>query len=273
MRAACDEQESIDYIVQLIYIRTHIRMHPGKEPLIRARLGKRQRALGFASLASYARYLQTSGDEAEVTQAVDALTTNYTHFLREEDHFEFLVKTVVPEVTGGEPGPLRLWSAACATGEEPFTMAFHLEEFFPATRGWDWRILATDVSTRALAKAREAIFAADRVAAIPAEWQRRYLRRGVGVAAGLYQVKSHLRERIEFRHENLLDEQRGSEPFHVIFCRNVMIYFDRPTQEQLVNSLCRRLVPGGYLMIGHSESLTGLSTPLRCLRPSYYRLR
>lgn len=273
MRAACDEQEAIDYIVQLIYARTHIRLHSGKEPLIRARLGKRQRALALVDLASYARYLQTSGDEGEITAAVDALTTNFTHFLRENDHFRFLVDTIIPELTGGVPGTIRLWSAACATGEEPFTMAFYLEEHFPVARGWDWRVLATDVSTRALAKAREAIFPEDRVSAIPLEWQRRYLRRGVGVASGLYQVKGHLRERIEFRHENLLAEHRGNEVFHAIFCRNVMIYFDRPTQEKLMNSLCRHLQPGGYVLVGHSESLTGLSVPLRCLRPSYYRLR
>jgi chemotaxis protein methyltransferase CheR len=274
MRTKFEEQEGIDFVISLVYERTHIRLHQGKEPLIRARLGKRQRALGFNGLADYAQYLRDSGDEEEVTHAIDALTTNFTNFLREEEHFRFMVETALPELVGKVPCPLRIWSAACSTGEEPYSIAFYLEEHYPSSAGWDWRILATDVSTRALDKAKRAVFAEERIDPIPQAWQRKYLQRGFGPAKGLYRVKSSLCSRVVFRHENLLaEDSTGKDQYQVIFCRNVMIYFDRATQEKLVRHLCRFLVPKGYLLIGHSESLTGMALPLRCLRPSFYQLR
>lgn len=271
MQRTRQEPSGLDFVIQLVYERTHIRLHDGKEPLIRARLGKRQRALGLPSLADYVDYLRLAGDAEELTRAVDALTTNYTQFLREGDHFEFLVQTALPGLVGNRPGPIRVWSAACATGEEPYSIAFYLEEFFPTVAGWDWRILATDVSTRALGKAAQGIYDWERVVTLSAAWQRKYLLRGEGSAEGLCRVKPALRERIEFRHEDLFGEERGKGPFHVIFCRNAMIYFDRAAQQKLAQRLVRHLVPGGYLLIGHSESLTGLSVPLKCLRPSYYQ--
>jgi chemotaxis protein methyltransferase CheR len=215
--------------------------------------------------------LREGNDAAEITHAIDALTTNFTHFMREEDHFHFLVEQALPQLVGLTPGPIRLWSAACATGEEPYSMAFFVEDRYPAAAGWDWRILATDISTKALAAAGEAIYRGDRMAAIPAAWQRRYFLKGFGAAEGQFRVKANICERIHFRQENLLGEHAGADLFHVIFCRNVMIYFDRNSQLQLVRHLCRYLMPGGYLLIGHSESLTGLPLPLKCLRPSYYQ--
>ena len=175
-------------------------------------------------------------------------------------------------MTGGTRQPIRVWSAACATGEEPYSIACYLEESFPSISGWDWRVLATDISTKALGKATQGVYAGDRIEAIPNAWLRKYFKRGFGDADGYYQVKSQIRERINFRQQNLLGQLTIQDKFQVIFCRNVMIYFDRETQEKLVRQLCRFLVPGGYLLTGHSESLTGLSVPLRCLRPSYYQL-
>jgi chemotaxis protein methyltransferase CheR len=267
-----EDQKAIEFVIALIYERAHIRLQPCKESLIRARLGKRQRALGLSTLPEYCHYLETSGDEAELTHAVDALTTNFTNFLREEDHFRFLTQKALPELLGGSRQPIRVWSSACATGEEPFSIAFYLEDAYPALAGWDWRVLATDISTKALAKAKQGIYAENRLTAIPAVWQRKYFRRGSGTAEGLYQVKSHLRERITFSQQNLLGHLPFQEKFQVIFCRNVMIYFDRDTQQALIQQLCRFLAPRGFLLTGHSESLTGLSVPLRCLRPSYYQL-
>jgi len=272
MRGICDDQQAIEFVIALIYERAHIRLQPCKESLIRARLGKRQRALNLPSLADYCHYLETSGDEAELTHAVDALTTNFTNFLREEDHFRFLTQTALPELLGNTRQPIRVWSSACATGEEPYSIAFYLEESFPSISGWDWRVLATDISTKALAKATQAIYPENRLTAIPQAWLRKYFRRGSGSAEGYYQVKSHLRERISFNQQNLLGHLPFHDKFQVIFCRNVMIYFDRETQQALIQQLCRFLAPRGYLLTGHSESLTGLAVPLRCLRPSYYQL-
>ena len=271
MPAIANEAAAYDFIIALIYERSRIRLHDGKQALIRARLGKRMRHHGFESLTDYCDFLRTRADEDEVTQVVDALTTNFTSFLRERDHFEFLVNKALPETLGGSRRKFAVWSAACATGEEPYSIAMYLAENFPRNSGWDWRIQATDISTRALGKAQEAVYPADRLEHVPLEWQRRYFQRGHGQWEGHVRVKEALTERVRYQQINLLGQYQFGEMFDVIFCRNVMIYFDRPTQEQLVLQLARFLQPKGYLLTGHSESLNGLSVGLRCLRPSIYQ--
>lgn len=266
------DSEACAWVVQQVYERSRIRLHDGKEPLIRARLGKRLRALGMGCLGEYTKHLENSGDEAEFTRLVDALTTNYTHFLREEDHFRFLVETAIPSVTTGTQRSFRVWSAACATGEEPWSLAVYLSEYFPLL-SWDWRIFATDISTRALDVARRAIYPADKLEPMPMEWLRRNFQKGTGEWENHFRVKAALQSRVAFQHLNLLGNYDFSDRFEVIFCRNVMIYFDRDTQEQLVNRFARHLVPGGHLIIGHSESLNGLKVPFQCQKPSVYRLR
>jgi len=265
------DEDACDFIIALIYERSRIRLHEGKQALIKARLGKRMRHHGFTCLAEYCELLQSPGGHDEVTHAVDALTTNFTNFLREEDHFQFLVNKALPELLGKGRRKFNIWSAACASGEEPFSLAFYLDDKYPLAEGWDWRILATDISTKALAKAQAAIYAGDRLEGLSDAWLRRYFQKGSGESEGYFRIKSRLRERVTFRHVNLLGGYDFPERFEAIFCRNVMIYFDRPTQQQLVNNLSRFVVPAGYLLIGHSESLTGLPVPFRCLRPSYYQ--
>lgn len=259
-----------NFIIDLIYERAGIRLHEGKQPLIRARLGKRMRLLGFEDFGEYCDYLR-SANEDEITHVVDALTTNFTSFLREERHFQYLVGEALPGLLANKQKSFQVWSAACATGEEPYSLALYLAEHFPLNDGWDWRVVATDISTKALAKARAAIYAEDRLTTLPPGWLRRYFQRGEKEWAGHYRVRPALAERVEFKQLNLLGTYPFQRPFEVIFCRNVMIYFDRQTQEKLVNQLQQHLVPGGWLMVGHSESLTGLSVPVQCLRPSVYR--
>lgn len=274
MRSARDEAEDFQYIIDLIYERSRIRLHDGKQALIKARLGKRMRARGIATLADYCDYLRTEADEEEMTHLVDALATNFTGFLREREHFEFLVKQALPQMLGAGGGKARgfqLWSAACSTGEEPYSMALYLAEHYPVARGWDWRILATDISTKALATASGGVYSEGRLEAVPSEWVRRYFQRGQRDWAGYVRVKDQLRERVRWEQMNLLEGGRVGGPFEVIFCRNVMIYFDRRTQQELVKRLISHLVPGGYLLTGHSESLNGLGLDLQCLRPSVYR--
>jgi chemotaxis protein methyltransferase CheR len=266
-----EETEALEFIIEFIYERCRIRLHSGKEALIRARLGKRMRHHGFNHLAEYCRYLRTEADEEELTLLVDALTTNFTHFFREEDHFQFLVNKALPELTTGATKEFQVWSAACASGEEPYTIAFYLAEHFSLAGPWNWRVIASDISTKALEQARLGIYTEDRVKTVRPDWLRRYFQQGVGRWAGHYRVKRVIAERIDFRQCNLIAPYNFDRPFQVIFCRNVMIYFDRPTQEHLVNGLCRFLVPKGYLLIGHSESLHGLKVPVRCLRPSIYQ--
>jgi chemotaxis protein methyltransferase CheR len=271
MPAAIDAASDFEFIIQLVYDRCRVRLHEGKQQLIRARLGKRLRHHGFETLGQYCDYLRRGGDDAEVTHLVDALTTNYTQFLREKDHFEFMVKTALPAMLAGATRRFSVWSAACATGEEPYSLAFYLSEHFPSAAGWDWRILATDISTKALAVGQGGVYPADRLSSVPPEWWKKYFQKGVGKWAGHCRIKPDLASRVAFHQINLLGEYTFQEKFEVIFCRNVMIYFDRPTQEQLVNKLSRHLAPNGYLLIGHSESLNGLNIGLRCLRPSIYQ--
>jgi chemotaxis protein methyltransferase CheR len=271
MSSIVDETQDFDFVIQMIYDRTRIRLHEGKHALIRARLGKRMRHFGFQSLGEYCHFLRCPAGQEEITHAVDALTTNFTQFLREENHFQFLVNQALPPLLQEGKKRIRIWSAACATGEDPYSLALYLAEHFPLAAGWDWQILASDISTKALGKAREGIYSADRVASLPPEWLRRYFLLGTGSWAGHYRVKPALASRIQFEQINLLGQYRHPDLFQVVFCRNVMIYFDRPTQEQLGRQLSQCLIPGGYLIIGHSESLTGLSVPVKCLRPSIYQ--
>ena len=269
--SAAAENEAYRYIIDLIYERCRIRLHQGKEALIKARLGKRMRHHGMPDLVAYCRFLRTEADEQEFTLVVDALTTNFTNFMREEDHFKCLVEQAIPSILPSGSKKIRVWSAASSSGEEAYTAAFYLSEHYPPANGWDWRITASDISTKVLAKAREAIYSEAHLQPLPREWLRKYCQRGTGSQEGFCRVKRTITERVDFLQINLIENYSHPHPFEVIFCRNVMIYFDRPTQERLVNQLCRFLVPRGYLFIGHSESLNGLNIPVRCLRPSVYQ--
>jgi chemotaxis protein methyltransferase CheR len=271
MRTVIDDSEEIEFIIAFIYERSRIRLHDGKEALIRARLGKRMRLLGIGTLREYCAYIRSAEGQDEVQSAIDALTTNYTHFLREESHFQFLVKTALPALLTRGQRRFKVWSAACATGEEPYTIGMYLAEHFPLAEGWDWRVVASDISTKALAVAQQGVYAEERIRQVPDAWLRRHFQLGHGRWEGHYRVKASLAGRIEFRQLNLLEPYEHGDPFEIAFCRNVMIYFDRPTQEQLVTRLARFLVPRGYLLIGHSESLNGLDVPVHCLRPSIYQ--
>lgn len=271
MRPVRDETADLEFIINLVYERSRIRLHDGKEQLIRARLGKRMRTLGFDDLSSYCDHLKRGAGDDEITHVVDALSTNFTNFLREKEHFDFMISTSLPATLPRGQKRFMVWSSACSTGEEPYSIAFFLAHHYPLSQGWDWKILATDISTKALGKATEAIYPAERLNALPQEWQRAYFQKGFGKWDGHFRIKEEIRSRIEFRHLNLLGEYPFSDTFQLVFCRNVMIYFDRKTQEELVRKLARLLVPKGHVLIGHSESLTGLNTGLKCLRPSIYQ--
>jgi chemotaxis protein methyltransferase CheR len=268
--AISTDADAFEYIIDVIYERCRIRLHEGKEALIAARLAKRMRHFGFPALAQYCEFLRTRGDEDEFTHVVNALTTNYTSFLREEDHFKFLVDEALPSLLRSNGRRFHIWSAACSTGEEPYSIAFYLNDRYSPAAGWDWQITASDISTKVLDTARLGMYTTDRLRALPREYLLKCFQRGFGQWDGYWRVKKALIDRIAFRQINLLSGYTHSQRFEVIFCRNVMIYFDRPTQQQLINHMCRFLAPGGYILIGHSESLNGLKVPLRCVRPSVY---
>jgi chemotaxis protein methyltransferase CheR len=271
MTAIAAETAACQYIAGLVYDRCRIRLHDGKDALIKARLGKRMRKHGFAGIAEYCDFLRTRGDEEEFTRVIDALTTNFTNFLREEEHFEFLVRQALPAVLPKGRKQFHIWSAASSSGEEPYSIGLYLSEHYPPASGWDWRIAASDISTKVLEQARSAIYPVEHLDAIPRDWLRKYFQKGVGRWSGFCRVKPAIAGRVSFQQINLIESYSHPQPFEVIFCRNVLIYFDRPTQEQLAGRLCQFLAPNGYLLIGHSESLNGMKLPLRCLRPSIYQ--
>ena len=241
----------------------------GKQQLVASRLGKKMRELNLNSFNAYYQHIVEDRTGEALTAMIDALTTNHTSFFRESGHFEFLRRTVLPSLRSRSS--LHFWSAACSSGEEPYSIAFTLfDELGPETLS-KLRILATDISTRVLGLAQSAVYPAERFRGVSPDQLRRYVLKGEGKYRDNFMVKRQFREAIEFRRLNLMEDLAHLGPFPVIFCRNVMIYFDRATQQGLVNRLASRLEPGGYLFIGHAESLSGIDQPLSYVQPAIYR--
>jgi chemotaxis protein methyltransferase CheR len=243
-------------------------LRDGKEGLVAARLRKHLRQSECSSFDEYYRYVVEDSTGEAVIDLIDALTTNHTSFFREPAHFDFLRKTFVPEWKNR--GPIHVWSAGCSTGEEPYSIAICLLEAL-GPRFDKPRILATDISTRALAAAEAAIYSAEGLAGFPSALLRKYGLRGEADWTGWYRMKNEVRALVEFRRLNLLEPFSHTTCFPLIFLRNVMIYFDKPTQRQVVERLATRLQPGGYLLTGHAESLTGMEHGLKYVQPSVYR--
>ncbi len=267
-------ESEFEFIRQLVYQRSRICLDAGKREMVSARLGKRLRATNRTSVGEYCQLLQSGEAGEEFSHLIDAISTNHTFFFREQAHFDFVREQAVPEMKqrrATERWPRFLaWSAACSSGEEPYSLAISLHEALGSD--WDWHIQCTDISHRILDRAREAVYRDDVVQKMPPALVRHYFQQGIGPQHGNYRVRAALRQRLSFHQLNLLeDDSPLNEQFHLILCRNVMIYFDRPTQEELVNRLARRLVPGGYLLVGHSESLTAIRHPLQAVQPAVYR--
>lgn len=259
----------------LVYEKCGIELHEGKKELVRARLSKRLREGGFKDFKIYYKFLMEDDSGAELVRMLDAISTNLTSFFREEKHFDFLKETIFPSYAKGKAScykRLRVWSAGCSSGEEPYSLGIWMLEYFgDGGPRFDMKILATDICTKVLSRAQKGVYPADRLAKIPRPTLRKYFQRGSGTQEGNFRVKRVLSDMIEFRRVNLMDPFRFKEVFNLIFCRNVMIYFDKKTQEMVVNKFFDCLLDGGYLMIGHSESLTGTEHPFRYIRPTVYQ--
>ncbi|MBL8814024.1 MAG: hypothetical protein JNM43_27895 [Planctomycetaceae bacterium] len=266
---------------ELIYREAGISLSPAKHQLVESRLVKRLRVLGLNSFTEYYEYA-TGGDPSgqEHLQLINSLTTNKTDFFREQHHFEFLQKKLFPaiEQRANETGDrrLRIWSAACSTGEEPYTLAMTVLDYFGpmSVNGWDIRILASDVDTEVLSRASAGRYEADRLNDVPADVRKKYFVRTSKASDSDYQVRPELQELITFRRINFIDATWPIQTcFDVIFCRNVMIYFDEMTQDRLLTRFSEVLVPEGHLFIGHSESILRLDNLYRSLGDTVYRLR
>ena len=260
---------------RLIYEELGINLNPDKKTMLELRVKRRIRTLDLNSYAEYCEYLFGSrGQKEEVVHLIDVVTTNKTDFFREAAHFDLLVRRVIPEMWAGSQSgrPLLVWSAACSSGEEPYTLAMVLSEYALAHPGFRYRVLATDVSTTVLAKAKLGVYSVDVARPVPPNLQRKYLMRGRDSASELVRVVPELRKAVEFRRLNFMDDDFClTEKADVIFCRNVLIYFDRPTQEMILQKLTRYLLPSGYFFVGHAETLHEMNIPLLSVAPTLYR--
>ena len=249
---------------KLIYETAGIHMTTAKKALVSGRLAKRVKHFGLDSYAQYFDLLK-SAQHGEMQTAVDLLTTNETFFFREPKHFDFLRDKVFP---GWRSGPRRVWSAASSSGEEAYTLAMVLAEHCPTDA---WEIVGTDISTRVLERARRGQYPIERAGNIPRTYLSKYCLRGTGSQEGTFIVCRELRARASFVHANLQTDMTRFGSFDVIFLRNVLIYFDLETKQRVVARLIRQLKAGGYLMVGHSESLNGVTEDVRVVVPSVYR--
>ena len=254
----------------LIYDESGISLGEQKKSLLASRLSKRLRDLNLETFADYYGKVTEDPTREEFTRLLDLISTNKTDFFREPKHFDFLRDRILSELDSAKR--IRIWSSACSTGEEPYTIAMTLYEGVQNPERWDFKILASDLSTRVLAKAASGTYDEDRFRDVPPDILQRHFLRGRNDQTGLYKVKPHLASAITFRRINLMDDRFPiKNPLDLIFCRNVMIYFDRPTQETLVNKFHHYLKPGGYLFIGHSESLQWVTHPFKSLVPTIYQ--
>jgi chemotaxis protein methyltransferase CheR len=262
---------------ELIYSLCGIKLPPHKKTMLEARLRRRLRSLGFGTFDEYGDYVFSPlGMENELVSMINEVTTNKTDFFREPAHYPFLVDRVLPALMRdfevGIGRPLRLWSAGCSTGEEPYTLAMVLSEFADRVPDFDFSIFATDISTKVLDAARLGIYRVDKVEPVPEGLKKKYLLRSRDPEKKEVRIVPALRGRVAFRRLNFMDEDFGlAESFDIIFCRNVIIYFDRPTQERLLKRFCQHLPRDRYIFMGHSETLNGLRLPLKQVAPSIYQ--
>jgi chemotaxis protein methyltransferase CheR len=253
-----------------IYQQVGIKLDTPKKTLLVSRLAKRLRELELTSFQEYYNYVSGKGGEEELTRMLDLISTNKTDFFREPVHFEFLREKVLLEVHRTKS--LRVWSSASSSGEEPYTIAMTLCDALPDIGRWDIKILASDISTRVLAKAASGMYEEERVSQLPKDLVHRHFLCGRGPQAGKYKIRPDVGKLVSFRRINLMDPTFPiRSPLDVIFCRNVMIYFDRPTQARLMAKFFRYLRPGGYLFIGHSESLQWIDHQFKYLQPTIYQ--
>ncbi|MCF8130996.1 MAG: protein-glutamate O-methyltransferase CheR [Deltaproteobacteria bacterium] len=255
-------------VKDLIYRECGICLKSGKEALVRARLTKRLRALGMGSFDEYVAYLENDGDQFELTSMVDVMTTNKTSFFREIDHFHFLRDTVHPGIKSRK---IRVWSAGCSSGEEPYTHAMVLFESLPDIDSRDALILATDISTRMVRQTKSALYSDEKLATLPKTFLNRYFTKTRANGESAYQVVPRIRKIVRTARLNLMDPWPMKGPFDAIFCRNVMIYFDTQTQHKLVNRFWELLRGGGYLFVGHSEGLSSIKHQFRYQKPAVYK--
>ncbi|WP_062941507.1 CheR family methyltransferase [Rhizobium leguminosarum] len=258
-------KRNFDKLARFIYDYSGIKMPPTKLTMLEGRLRRRLRATNHTTFDDYCDFLfNEDGLAQETVYLIDVVTTNKTDFFREAKHFDYLQSVALPAISNSGVRTIRTWSAACSTGAEPYTMAMVLAEFAEGRNDVSYSVLATDLSTDVLQTARRGIYPEDLIAPVPRDLQRKYVLTAKQPGRREVRITPKLRSKIGFARMNLMDEKYAiGEPMHVIFCRNVLIYFDKQTQAGVLNRLCACLAKGGYMFIGHSESITGFDLPLK----------
>ncbi|MDB5460266.1 MAG: methyltransferase, CheR-type [Caulobacteraceae bacterium] len=265
-RQTADQLSSKNFkrLAELIHGYSGIKMPDNKRTMLEGRLRRRMRATGLADLNSYCRHLfDEDGLQAEIVHLIDAVTTNKTEFFREPAHFQFLQAVALPALAKAGRRSIKAWSAACSTGAEPFTLAMLLEEHRGAHRRQDYSILCTDLCTQVLGQAVTGIFSEAMIDPVDMQLRRRYVMRAKDPSRGVVRIVPELRSKLTFARLNLMDESYPVDrDMDLIFCRNILIYFDKATQTKVLTRLCEHLRPGGYLFLGHSESIAGIDLPV-----------
>lgn len=253
-----------------IYSVCGIHLHDGKKEMVKARVGKQVRIKRLSSFKEYFELVRRDETGGELVDLLNIISTNLTYFFRESKHFDYLQKEVIPQINKSGQRRVRIWSAGCSTGEEPYTLAMVVSEHIDASIN-DWKILATDLSTKVLNIAARGMYPKERSKGVPPDYLRKYFQKANGEYNGYYRIKPELRNRVHFGRLNLMEPFPVKGPFDIIFCRNVMIYFDRTTQEDLAKRFHNVMRPGGFYFVGHSESLLGIKHDFKYLGPSIYR--
>jgi len=267
--------DDFNRLSEFVFTQSGIKMPPVKKIMLQSRLQKRLRELKITSFKEYADYVfSTEGQKKEIIHMLDVVSTNKTDFFREPVHFDYLNDSVLEEYIKENKlnYNFKVWSAGCSSGEEPYTIAITLQEFKNKNQKFDYSITGTDISTKILQSAAMAVYKEERIVNIPLEIKKKYFLRSKERANKTVRVTKNLRDKVSYGRLNFMDDTyKMAEIFDVIFCRNVLIYFNRETQEQVISKLCTKLKRGGYLFIGHSESILGMNLPLEQIKPTIFK--
>ena len=252
-----------------------IKMPANKRTMLEGRLRRRMRATRIGDVNDYCHYLfEEDGMDAEVIHLIDAVTTNKTEFFREPAHFDFLIAKGLPALAAKGKRDIKIWSSACSTGAEPYTIAMVMDEFCARQRGVDYSILCTDICTEVLDQAIAGRFSEAMIEPVSAARRKQYVMRARDASRGEVRIRPELRSKLAFGRLNLMDDAYPVEADHdIIFCRNILIYFDKPTQAKVLSRLCNHLAPGGYLFLGHSESIVGIDLPVTQIANTVFQKR
>lgn len=268
-------EKEFSRLSDFIYNNYGIKMPIEKRVMLQSRLQKRLRELNMTSFSDYINYaFSKEGQDTEIVLMMNQVSTNKTDFFREANHFDFLVNTILPELVGrtGIKKNLKFWSAGCSSGEEAYTLAMVMENYIEQNPIFDYQIYCTDLSTKVLKAAIDAIYREDKTTDIPIELKRKYLLKSKDSLKKTVRIVPELRSKLSFARLNFMDAHYNTpDNFDIIFCRNVLIYFDKKTQESVINKLLSKLKSGGYFLLGHSESIMGMSVPLQQVRPTVFR--